>query len=266
MPRTLLPMYPAEAAPINELVSFRKRDGAVCYFPGCPPTFTHAESDLRSFRPFTAQLAVGGNCTRAEETARGRRPGVFRQAVEAAAACADPGGVAAGAEAVVRGAATPGGGERLGDQTKTKGPTARRGMGMACIRVVERVCAAARLLGEAPSRFGQAESVARGGALWALPAAMALARVKTLVSTRRGVGQTAGSGPDSGMIACRAETALAGSPRAGGRYVFTPFAHRLPRLAVIFIPPVEFYRTRDSLENRTRSQAATSRTPPGGGP
>lgn len=71
------------------------------------------------------------------------------------------------------------------------------GMGMACTRVVERVCAAVGLLGEAPSRFDQAESVARGGVLWALPAgfysltqvlvllaAMALARVKTLEQLR----------------------------------------------------------------------------------
>ncbi len=46
-------------------------------------------------------------------------------------------------------------------------------MGMACTRVVERVCAAVGLLGEAPSRFDQAESVARGGVLWALPALLA---------------------------------------------------------------------------------------------
>jgi len=47
------------------------------------------------------------------------------------------------------------------------------GMEMACTRVVERVCAAVGLLGEAPSRFDQAESVARGGVLWALPALLA---------------------------------------------------------------------------------------------
>jgi len=38
---------------------------------------------------------------------------------------------------------------------------------------VERVCAAAGLLKEAPSRFESAESVAQGGVLWALPALLA---------------------------------------------------------------------------------------------
>lgn len=66
MPQTLLPIYPAEATPINELVSFCKRDGAVYYFLGSLPMFTHAESDLRSFRLFTAQMVVNGNCTQAE--------------------------------------------------------------------------------------------------------------------------------------------------------------------------------------------------------
>ena len=44
---------------------------------------------------------------------------------------------------------------------------------MGCTRVVERVCAAVGLLGEAPSRFERAESVAQGGVLWALPALLA---------------------------------------------------------------------------------------------
>lgn len=46
-------------------------------------------------------------------------------------------------------------------------------MGMGCTRVVERVCAAVGLLREAPSRFENAESVAQGGVLWALPALLA---------------------------------------------------------------------------------------------
>jgi len=46
-------------------------------------------------------------------------------------------------------------------------------MGMGCTRTVERVCAAAGLLQEAPSRFERAESVAQGGVLWALPALLA---------------------------------------------------------------------------------------------
>lgn len=44
---------------------------------------------------------------------------------------------------------------------------------MGCTRVVERACAAAGLIQEAPSRFEIAESVAQGGVLWALPALVA---------------------------------------------------------------------------------------------
>lgn len=47
---------------------------------------------------------------------------------------------------------------------------ASAGMGMACTRVVERVCASAGLAGEAPTRFESAVDVTNGGVLWALPA------------------------------------------------------------------------------------------------
>jgi transposase len=66
MPQILLPVFPAEATPVNELVSFRKREGTVYYFHGCLPVFMHAESDLKSFRMFTSQLVVNGSCTQAE--------------------------------------------------------------------------------------------------------------------------------------------------------------------------------------------------------
>jgi len=66
MPQTLLPVYPSDATPINDLISFCKRDGAVYYFHGALPVFSHAESDMKSFRMFTSQLVVNGNCTQAE--------------------------------------------------------------------------------------------------------------------------------------------------------------------------------------------------------
>jgi hypothetical protein len=66
MPQTLLPIFPAEATPINELISFCQRDGAVYYFHGCVPVFTHAEKDLKSFRMYTSQLVVNVTCTQAE--------------------------------------------------------------------------------------------------------------------------------------------------------------------------------------------------------
>jgi transposase len=66
MPQNLLPMFPAEATPVNEIISFRKRDGAVYYFHGTVPVFTHAESDLKAFRMYVSQLVVNGTCTQAE--------------------------------------------------------------------------------------------------------------------------------------------------------------------------------------------------------
>lgn len=66
MPQTLLPIFPAEATPINNVVSFARRDGMVYYFHGCQPVFSHAEQDLKSFRMFTSQLAVNGTCKQAE--------------------------------------------------------------------------------------------------------------------------------------------------------------------------------------------------------
>lgn len=66
MPQTLLPIFPAEATPINNVVSFAKREGTVYYFYGCQPVFTHGERDLKSFRMFTSQLAVNGTCKQAE--------------------------------------------------------------------------------------------------------------------------------------------------------------------------------------------------------
>ena len=66
MLQTLLPIFPVEAMPINDLISFCKRDDTVFYFHGCLPVFSHAESDLKSFRLFASQLVVNGSCTQAE--------------------------------------------------------------------------------------------------------------------------------------------------------------------------------------------------------
>jgi transposase-like protein len=66
LPQILLPIFPAEATPINNVVSFAKREGMVYYFHGCQPVFTHDEHDLKSFRMFTSQLAVNGTCKQVE--------------------------------------------------------------------------------------------------------------------------------------------------------------------------------------------------------
>ena len=62
MPQSLLPLFPAESTPINNLLSFEKRDGRVWYFQGCLPVFCHAEEDHACFRMYASQLVVTGQC------------------------------------------------------------------------------------------------------------------------------------------------------------------------------------------------------------
>lgn len=66
MPQTLLPIFPAESTPINDVISFAKRDGTVWYFHGCLPVFSHGERDYASFNMFTSQLVVMGQCRQAD--------------------------------------------------------------------------------------------------------------------------------------------------------------------------------------------------------
>jgi hypothetical protein len=66
MAQMVLPSFPSESTPINDIVSFCKRDGAVYYFHGSFPVFVHPEDDMRSFRMFTSQLVVNGNCSQAQ--------------------------------------------------------------------------------------------------------------------------------------------------------------------------------------------------------
>ena len=66
MPQTILPVYPSDATPINDIISFCKRDGSIFYFHGTLPIFTHAENDLKAFRMFTSQLVVNGTCKQAQ--------------------------------------------------------------------------------------------------------------------------------------------------------------------------------------------------------
>jgi transposase len=66
MPQMLLPLFPADATPINELLGFCKKDDIVYYFNGQMPIFSHHESDHKSFRLITSQLVVNGVATQAE--------------------------------------------------------------------------------------------------------------------------------------------------------------------------------------------------------
>ena len=62
MPQLLLPMIPAGASRISDLVSVVRENGEWTYFCGVQPVFRHSEEDQRSFRMFTAQLVCQGAC------------------------------------------------------------------------------------------------------------------------------------------------------------------------------------------------------------
>lgn len=66
MPQMLLPLFPAEATTINELLGFCRKDDFVYYFNGMMPIFSHHESDLKSFRLITSQLVVNGVASQSE--------------------------------------------------------------------------------------------------------------------------------------------------------------------------------------------------------
>jgi hypothetical protein len=66
MPQAQLPLFPAGSTRINEQLAFTCRDGAVTYFNGQLPVFTHAQEDVASFRLFSSQLVVNGSATAGE--------------------------------------------------------------------------------------------------------------------------------------------------------------------------------------------------------
>ena len=54
MPQLLLPMIPAGASRISDVVTVVRENGEWTYFCGVQPIFRHSEEDRRSFRMFTA--------------------------------------------------------------------------------------------------------------------------------------------------------------------------------------------------------------------
>ncbi len=66
MPQGLLPIFPESSTHVNNIIAFEKRNGSVYYFNGCMPIFQHSENDLISFKVFTSQLYINGNCTQRE--------------------------------------------------------------------------------------------------------------------------------------------------------------------------------------------------------
>ncbi len=66
MPQGILPLFADDATPINGLISFQRKNGMVYYFHGCLPLFSHPQDDKASFRMFTSQLYIDGNCKQSE--------------------------------------------------------------------------------------------------------------------------------------------------------------------------------------------------------
>lgn len=62
MPQMILPIFYTDVTCINPELGYAKREGMVYYFHGSFPVFCHAEKDLASFRMFTSQLIVNGQC------------------------------------------------------------------------------------------------------------------------------------------------------------------------------------------------------------
>jgi len=63
MPQVQLPIFPAGSVEINRDLACRSDGDQVVYYNGHLPVFTHAKSDLASFRLFTSQLIVQGSAT-----------------------------------------------------------------------------------------------------------------------------------------------------------------------------------------------------------
>lgn len=61
MPQMQLPMFPAGVENITAELAVKEEDGEVVYFNGHMPVFSHAVTDVRSFRMITAQFCVKGN-------------------------------------------------------------------------------------------------------------------------------------------------------------------------------------------------------------
>ena len=60
MPQLHLPLFPDGVTHITNELAFEKRDGRITYFNGHMPVFSHAESDVATFRMITSQFCQSG--------------------------------------------------------------------------------------------------------------------------------------------------------------------------------------------------------------
>src|SRR5262249_12892722 len=61
MPQLQLPIFPDGVTYITNHLAFRRQDGEVTYFNGHMPVFSHAETDVATFRMITSQFCVSGH-------------------------------------------------------------------------------------------------------------------------------------------------------------------------------------------------------------
>jgi len=61
MPQGQLPIFPEGVTHITNQLAFMKEEGQVTYFNGTMPVFSHAESDIATFRMITSQFCVTGH-------------------------------------------------------------------------------------------------------------------------------------------------------------------------------------------------------------
>jgi hypothetical protein len=61
MSQLQLPIFPDGVTHITNQLAFMKKDGQVTYFNGHMPVFSHAESDIATFRMITSQFCASGH-------------------------------------------------------------------------------------------------------------------------------------------------------------------------------------------------------------
>ena len=66
MPQLHLPLFPSGVTQITDELAFWKKDGAVTYFNGHLPVFTHPENDIATFRMITSQFCVNGRAKQSD--------------------------------------------------------------------------------------------------------------------------------------------------------------------------------------------------------
>ena len=69
MPQAQLPLFASGVVEITDVLGFKKEDGAVTYFNGLMPVFSHREDDFATFRMITSQFCVNG-CAKQSDITR----------------------------------------------------------------------------------------------------------------------------------------------------------------------------------------------------